>query len=286
MKGHYKGHILHSRRYSRRNSKEKKVALILSTYLIQLDFFAFDFVNTIAQDGLCFYFSCCNQLLLRGWRLADLHMFVTVRVEKKVWWNQHDAICKVKVLGKDGKSECRGWGESCEEASVAWGSVVWEVNQGILLSLQFCSCQLWTPQPLCPIQNCKRLQGILLLTEDWSQGQATSFNVGVILGHGLQWFSKKFRRHPDKSNLFLHQLWYWLGPSGTKGSSLCSLPAFALPKAKRGDESQTWAETASPEATLALSITLTLISSTQLPFPGPLPHPFSSELTFGWKGRM
>ena len=62
MNGHYKGHILHSRRYSRRNSREKKVALILSTYLIQLDFFSFHFVNTIAQDSLCFYLGCCNQL--------------------------------------------------------------------------------------------------------------------------------------------------------------------------------------------------------------------------------
>lgn len=208
-----------------------------------------------------------------------------MRVKNKVWWNQYYAICKVKVLGEDGKSEHWGWGESSEDSSAAWGSVVREVNQGMLPSPQFCSRQLWTPHPWCPIQNCKRLQGSLLLTEDWSQGQATSFNVGVILGHGLQWFSKKFRRHPDKSNLFLHQLWYWLCPSGTKGSSLCSLPAFALQKAKRGDESQTWAETASPEATLALSIILTLISSTQLPFPGPLPHPSSSELTFGWKVR-
>lgn len=122
---------------------------------------------------------------------------------------------------------------------------------------------------------------------EWRQEWARTFNVGVILGHGLQWFGKKFRRYADKANLFLQQLWYWLGPSG----SLCSLKqavfvlclVFALPKARRGDESQTSAETVSPEATFELSIIFAEISSTQPVFPGPLPHPSSSGPTCGWE---
>lgn len=94
---------------------------------------------------------------------------------------------------------------------------------------------------------------------------------------------KKFRRYPHNSNLFLHQLWYWLCPSGTEGSSLCSLLVLALPKAKRGDESRTSTETVSPEATLELSILLTLISNTQPVSPGPFPHSSSSGPTCGWE---
>lgn len=161
------------------------------------------------------------------------------------------------------------------ESSTAWGSVPQEVSRGTVLGLKFCSCQPWTFYSICPIQSYKRLRGALLFTEDWRQAWARSFIVGVILGHGLQWFSKKFRRYPDKRNLFLHQLWYWLCPSGTKGSRLCSLPALALPKAKRGDESQTqqkpWVE-----ANFELSIILTLTSSTRPVSPSPLPHPSSS----------
>lgn len=169
-----------------------------------------------------------------------------------------------------------------EESNTAWGSVPQEVSRGIVLSLKFLSCQPWTFHSICPIQSYKRLQGVLLFTEDWRQAWARSFILGVILGHGLQWFSKKFRRYPDKCNLFLHQLWYWLCPSGTKGSRLCSLPALALPKAKRGDESQTqqkpWVE-----ATFELSIILTLTSSTQLVSPGPLPRHSSSGPICWWE---
>lgn len=55
--------------------------------------------------------------------------------------------------------------------------------------------------------------------------------------------------------------------------AVCSLPALALPKARRGDESQTCIETVSPEATFEPSIILTLISSTR-PLFRPIVTPF------------
>lgn len=151
------------------------------------------------------------------------------------------------------------------------------------LSLGLSSCQHEPPHHMCPFQSCKRLLAALLFTEDWRQGWAKSFNLGlfkVMDYSGLVKYSRGISWQIQ--SVPLSTLIYWLRPSGTEGSSLCSLLVPALPKARRGEESQTSAETVSPEATFELSIILTLISSTQHVFPGPFPHS-SSGPTCEWE---
>lgn len=252
----------------------------------------FYFANTIAPDGVGFRFSCRTQWRFQSqgmWRSSHQYFTIlhpcNIEVEKKVW-DQWATVCKVKVPEEDGRSKHQGWS--------TWRS---QVQHEALCPRREAGAYYWAwnsapashepPTSYAQFQVYKKLQGVLLFTEGWRQAWARSFIVGVILGHRLQWFSKEFRRYPDKSNLFLHQFWYWLCPSGTKGSRLCSLPALALPKAKRGDESQTqqkpWVE-----GTSELSIILTLTSSTQPVSPGPLPHLSSSGATFReqWGGGL
>lgn len=212
-----------------------------------------------------------------------------MRVKKKVWWNQYDAICKVRE-GIWGRWEARAlgmrwviWGVQCSTRLYGLGSKPGYTTKPAVLFQQ-----LWTPHPLCPLQNRKRPAGEPAAHRGLKLADRPQ--VSMWGRYFRSWTTMILARNSEDTFMtspicFFIDFDIGCVPQALKGKQSLFSASICLPKAKRGDESQTSRVSKSWSNARCFQSFSPWFLSTQLPFQAHY-HTLSSELTFDEKSGL